>query len=88
MTYRLIFSSVSNLAGNIIMFIPLGLLFPRIWRRQRNYFIFLITVILVITTMEAIQYFTCLGTADIDDLIFNVIGASIGFIWAYKKDQR
>lgn len=79
-TWSLVISGIANLAGNIVMFIPLGLLIPPLWRRQRCYPVFLITMALVICCMEAIQFFTGLGTADIDDLILNLIGVTIGFI--------
>ena len=74
-----------NLSGNIVLFIPLGIFFPTIWRKQRKLSKFVITVCIVIIAVELIQLFCMLGSCDIDDLIFNVIGAVIGFgIWNFK----
>lgn len=75
-----------NLAGNVIMFIPIGYLLPRIWRKTRGFFsIFLITVIFIVL-VEALQFFTGLGSCDIDDLILNVPGAMIGyFLWKLTR---
>lgn len=84
----LAFSAFANLAGNIIFFIPLGLLIPAIWRAQRIYPIFFLTVTAVIIAMEAVQYLSHLGTADIDDLIFNLVGASIGFLIRYLSGRK
>ncbi len=70
-----------NLVGNIVMFLPLGLL-PGVWPKQRKFRVFFLTVTAMILAVEALQLFTTLGTADIDDLICNVLGASLGFgIW-------
>lgn len=84
---KLFVSAVINLAGNVIMFIPLGVLMPAIWRLQRRWYICLPTCALIIAFLEFMQYFTKLGTADIDDLLLNMGGVLIGFI-IYKLTER
>lgn len=76
-----------NLAGNIAMFVPLGLFLPYFWEKQRKFRWFLPTIILCITVVELLQLFTLLGSCDVDDLIFNTIGASIGFLifWVFRR---
>lgn len=69
-----------NLAGNIAMFVPLGLFLPYFWEKQRRFRCFLPTVILTIVCVEVIQLFALLGSCDVDDLIFNVGGACLGFL--------
>lgn len=69
-----------NLFGNVIMFMPLGVFLPGLWKKQNKFILFFITVTVLITALEAAQYFSMLGTADIDDLILNDIGAVMGFI--------
>lgn len=77
--------SFVNLSGNIVLFIPLGIFLPTIWKKQRKFSKFVITVCITIIAVELIQLFTMLGSCDIDDLIFNVLGAVIGFgIWKLK----
>lgn len=76
----LLWHAFVNLAGNVVMFVPLGQLLPWIYPRLRSLWRFLLSVIAIIIAVEAIQLFTLLGSCDIDDLILNVIGASIGFI--------
>lgn len=77
--------ALKNLSGNILLFIPLGFFLPTIFKKLRKISRFLITVISLIVAVEVIQLLTMLGSCDIDDLIFNVLGASIGFgIWKLK----
>jgi len=74
--------------GNIIMFIPFGMLFPAIYRRR---FKWLATVFLGAVTsliIEVTQYFfTVNRAADIDDFILNVIGSMLGYI-LFKIHQK
>lgn len=76
-----------NLGGNVIMFMPLGLFLPALWKKQNNFFIYILTVTLIVVALETAQYFTKLGTADIDDLLLNDVGAVIGF-FIYKLIRK
>ncbi len=69
-----------NLAGNIAMFVPIGLFLPYFRKKYRKLRYFLPAVIFMISCVEVIQLFTLLGSCDVDDLIFNVIGAFLGFL--------
>ena len=71
--------AVINLGGNILMFIPLGLLLPRVFRRCASLPRTLLTTAAIITSAELIQLFTLVGSCDIDDLILNVLGAALGY---------
>lgn len=72
-------AAVINLGGNIIMFIPLGFLLPRVFSRLASLSRVLVATASVITVVEIIQLFTLVGSCDIDDLILNVLGAAIGY---------
>lgn len=78
-----------NLAGNIVLFMPLGLL-REIFPRLKKYLPFILTVALVITAVEVLQFFTLLGSCDIDDLILNLCGASAGYflLLLFEKMQK
>ena len=76
---ELVRAAVTNLGGNIIMFIPLGFLLPRVFLRLSSLPRVLITTAAIITLVEILQLFTLVGSCDIDDLILNVLGAAIGF---------
>ena len=83
--------AIINLLGNIVMFVPLGFFLPATNKKTKNYLIFLLSVIVTITLVEVIQLFTLLGSCDIDDLIFNTLGATIGyliFLIIYKCTNR
>ena len=67
-----------NLVGNVVMFVPLGLL-PAVWQRQRKFGWYFLTIAVVILLVEAVQFLTRLGAADVDDWLLNMLGAVIGF---------
>lgn len=68
-----------NLFGNVILFLPLGYLLPKIWTAQRKLWIVLLTTAAAITLVELTQLLTLVGSCDIDDLILNVLGAALGY---------
>lgn len=80
--------SVKNLIGNILLFVPIGIFLPAIWKKQRHFGWFFLTVAAAIVCVELIQLFTMLGSCDIDDLIFNTAGASIGFAMGKTRPFR
>lgn len=82
----LLFHSVVNLAGNVIMFVPLGWFLPKICRKFRGVLRTVFFAAGLICLVELLQYFTGLGSCDIDDLILNTGGVLIGYgIWKCKK---
>lgn len=78
---------VINLGGNVILFVPIGYFLPRLWPFLRNFFSFLLFGALAITLVELLQLVTLLGSLDIDDLILNLLGMVIGYIFfmIFKK---
>lgn len=62
-----------NIVGNIVAFIPIGILVPLLRRDLSLGFTFLVGFVLS-AAIELTQYFTGLGSCDIDDLILNVLG--------------
>lgn len=70
---------IINLAGNIIMFVPLGFFPPCIWERMRSFGRFLCWAAACIIVIELCQMVTLLGSCDIDDLILNIIGVAVGY---------
>ena len=83
----LFYHCVINLGGNIFLFIPIGYFLPRLWPFLRNFFSFLLTCTLAITLVELLQLVTLLGSLDIDDLILNLSGMLIGYLFfiIFKK---
>lgn len=71
--------AVVNLVGNVVMFVPLGLLLPALWQRLRRFWIFLLWLTAIILAVELLQLLSGLGSCDVDDLLLNVCGGSLGF---------
>ena len=78
--HYLVSNAVINLIGNIAVFIPVGLFLPYLWQRLNSFFRFILTCTLIILIIEAVQLFTLLGRFDVDDLILNILGMSLGFL--------
>ena len=74
-----------NLAGNVIMFVPIGYLLPRIWKKQQKFPLFLATCIGLIFLVEILQLFTLLGSFDVDDIILNLFGIIVGYMICILK---
>lgn len=77
-------NSFENLAGNILVFVPFGILFPMV-RAERNSFpdVFL-NVFVFVLGIEIFQLFSAFGAFDVDDIILNCFGAVLGYI-IYRK---
>ena len=74
-------SSLSNLLGNIVILIPLGVLLPVMFRPLRRFWITLPLMALFAVGVEYIQWRTGVGIADIDDSILNFLGAAVGYVF-------
>ena len=64
-----------GLIGNILLFTPLGLCLSR---ANGSFYKYLIPFFISLS-VESIQYFTRLGTFEVDDLICNTIGGIMGY---------
>ena len=78
-----------NLMGNVGMFVPLGFCAPWIWQRWRKFWRHLCLMTGIILCVELSQLVLRLGTCDVDDLLLNVIGTSLGFVlWKLLVSHR
>lgn len=71
---------IENLAGNIIGFIPMGVILPLLSKR-----FFKIKTVILLTfclslTYEVLQLTFEFGSFDVDDLILNTFGGILGYI--------
>lgn len=76
----LLLHAAANLAGNVILFIPLGIFLPGIFRKKASFLRFVLSVIFWVASVEVLQLVTLLGSCDVDDLILNLAGALVGYI--------
>ncbi|MDE6064953.1 MAG: VanZ family protein [Lachnospiraceae bacterium] len=73
-------NSFGNLIGNIIAFIPLGYLMPRLHKIFENLFLCMATALLFILGIELFQLFSAFGIFDVDDILLNGLGTFIGYL--------
>jgi glycopeptide antibiotics resistance protein len=72
------FHFLTNLFGNIVLFIPFSFIAIIVFKLSRFIWVVLLACALSVA-IEVIQYYTGLGVADADDVILNTAGAAIGF---------
>ena len=76
--------ALENIFGNILLFIPAGILLPCIFPGYRNAWKTAATCFYFSLTIELIQLllrqFGTYRTVDIDDIILNTLGGVIGFL--------
>ena len=76
---------VVNIIGNLVCLMPLGILLPLNFEKQRRTGIFLMTCVLIVSAVEILQFATLSGSCDIDDLILNVGGAFLIYLFTKNK---
>lgn len=76
-----------QLFGNLVLFVPYGLLSPILWKKIRKTKMFLVITILLLFLVETIQFLCMCGSWDIDDIWLNLFGALLGF-GMYKYGSR
>ncbi len=74
-----------NIIGNIVCLMPLGILLPLISEKQRKTWFFLLSCSLIVISVEFLQFATLAGSCDIDDLILNVGGAFLIYLFTKNK---
>lgn len=78
-----------NLGGNILGFTPLGFTLPVVLRWFQKWFRTIGICLIFSLSIETIQLITHVGCFDVDDIILNTLGGSIGymlyFVTAYVR---
>ena len=69
-----------NLYGNIVWFIPMGVFIPALSKRHRGFLQVVLIGALISTSIETLQFIFNTGVTDIDDVIFNTLGAAVGYL--------
>ena len=74
--------SLTNVLGNILLFVPMGILLPIVFRYCHKLLNSLIIGAVISIMIETLQFF--LGrNADIDDVLLNIAGTIVGFTVHY-----
>jgi len=62
---------------NVFLFTPLGLFLPYVFNKK-NIVLSVLSAMVLSICIETIQYIFILGMAEMDDVIFNTLGATLG----------
>lgn len=88
-----ILAVAANLAGNILGFVPFGMILPIINKNARGFFFITFLGFTMSLGVEIVQLATKLGCFDVDDLLLNTLGAAMGYgifavgHWIYRKKK-
>lgn len=79
---------IMNIVGNLVLMFPLGVLIPVLWNKYNSMIKITLIALCLSLSIETIQLASCyignVGRAfDIDDILLNTVGASLGFVF-YK----
>ena len=69
-----------NLLGNIIPFVPFGFLLPVVSEKINSFIKILFAGFGFLLFVEVFQFFTRLGSFDVDDIFLNMLGIFIGYL--------
>ena len=71
---------VLNLVGNVVAFVPFGMILPIMNRRFRSSFYMTFLTFEFSLIVELIQLVCKVGSFDVDDLLLNTIGGILGYL--------
>lgn len=71
---------INNTLGNILVFLPLGIFLPHLFKKYRSYSKMFLHSLLLSLFIEIIQFSMQIGQFDIDDIILNTAGAILGLL--------
>ena len=71
--------SIYNLLGNFVLFLPMGALLPCVFRGLNRFGRVVPCILVMVITIEVLQFVLRVGIIDVDDVIFNLIGAMLGY---------
>lgn len=80
---------IENLLGNLFLFSPMGILLPCLFQKLYKFKNFLITIIVIVVSVEVFQLVTRTGSCDIDDILLNLSGAILFYgLWSINTTQK
>lgn len=75
------FDAILNLGGNVVAFIPFGMILPMLSKKKTGLIKVTVLTLLFSFTIESLQLFYKVGVFDIDDMILNTLGGIAGYIF-------
>ncbi|MGG6447379.1 VanZ family protein [Pseudobacillus badius] len=70
---------VHNTIGNVLLFIPIGVLFSLLLSKKKDNFRAFLFFLAFSLVIEVLQYVLRVGQFDIDDILLNTIGGVVGY---------
>ncbi|MCI8327901.1 MAG: VanZ family protein [Lachnospiraceae bacterium] len=84
-----------NLLGNVVAFLPFGFFLPTLSQKNRSFFYVTLVSFDFSLLIECIQLLSKVGSFDVDDMILNTLGGSLGFLcfmvakkWMKKNEEK
>lgn len=84
-----------NLLGNVAAFLPFGFFLPALNEKNRSFFHVTLMSFEFSLLIECIQLFSKVGSFDVDDMILNTLGGSLGFLcflaakkWMERNEKK
>lgn len=77
----------TNSILNVLLFVPLGMMLPIVWREFRNAKSTVLFGFLTSFTIEVLQIFTYRAT-DVNDLITNTLGTLLGYLCIQSLQEK
>lgn len=78
-------NSFENLAGNIIAFVPFGMMLPLINTRTSIWKYVFANALVFVIGIELFQLVSAFGVFDVDDIILNCFGVILGYVIYIKS---
>lgn len=69
-----------NIFGNICAFMPYAIFLPLMFKGMNKFMNFFTAITFSVIIIELLQFVTMSGSCDIDDLILNVVGATVAYL--------
>lgn len=83
---------ITNLLGNVVAFIPYGVLLPALTNNRLKFFAIMLYTFIFTLLIESIQLITKVGSFDVDDIILNTLGGIVGYLvyfaWESAKERK
>jgi len=82
--------ALRNIGGNVLLFVPFGVLLPLLFEKLRRPWPLLWRVTMISVAIEVGQLFTRARATDVDDVILNALGAlaGLGLFWVVWAAAR
>lgn len=68
---------ISNLIGNMLLFMPMAVFLPCLFRPMRKFWVFALVMVALLVAVEALQLLLSCGSCDVDDILLNLAGTMV-----------